>query len=245
MKPLLSESEDNDALQALGRASVQIVHDLKNQLNGLKLYATFLRKRMEKSERPDDELETINKLIAGLDRTARDVSMIVEFGRPLDLKKQSGTDLEKLARDVAASLNAENLSNRPPVTGGLSGSIVVDAESAALVGDFDRALLGEAFKWISLSAIKMSGHKDNPGSLAIRLKGAAIESGREGVMEWSVFDSSDHDPFHSFAGSNEVRLSLAARIIEAHGGSASRQNGVLCVRLPLAPVIEGDREQDS
>jgi len=65
MKPLLSESEDNDTLRTLGQASVQIVHDLKNQLNGLKLYATFLRNRMEKSERPADELETINKLIAG------------------------------------------------------------------------------------------------------------------------------------------------------------------------------------
>ena len=234
MKPLLSESEDNDALRALGRASVQIVHDLKNQLNGLKLYATFLRKRMEKGERPADELETINKLIAGLDRTARDVSMIVEYGRPLELKKQAGTDLEKLSRDVAANLNAENLSNRPPVTGGLSGSVVVDAETGgSLVGEFDRALLTEALRWISLSAIKMSVNK--AGSLAIRLKADAFESRRDGVIEWSVYDSSDHDPFHSFAGSNEIRLSLAARIIEAHGGSATRHDGFLTVRLPLAP----------
>src|SRR6478672_3839766 len=125
MKPLLTETRDNDALQALGRASVQIVHDLKNQLNGLKLYATFLRKRMEKSERPADELATINKLIAGLDRTARDVSMIVEYGLPLELKKQAGTNLERVMSEVAAALNAENLSNRPAVTGGLDGSIVV------------------------------------------------------------------------------------------------------------------------
>ncbi len=67
MKPLLAESEDKQSLEALGRASVQIVHDLKNQLNGLKLYATFLRKRMEKTERTEDELDTIRKLIAGLD----------------------------------------------------------------------------------------------------------------------------------------------------------------------------------
>lgn len=240
MKPLLSESEDNDALRALGRASVQIVHDLKNQLNGLKLYATFLRKRMEKGERPADELETINKLIAGLDRTARDVSMIVEYGRPLELKKQAGTDLEKLSRDVAASLNAENLSNRPPVTGGLSGSVVVDTEKGgSLVGEFDRALLTEALRWISLCAIKMSANKAD--SLAIRLKVDVIESRRDGVIEWSVYDSSDHDPFHSFAGSNEIRLSLAARIIEAHGGSATRQDGVLSVRLPLAPQVEVQR----
>jgi len=234
MKPLLSESEDNDALRALGRASVQIVHDLKNQLNGLKLYATFLRKRIEKGERPADELETINKLIVGLDRTARDVSLIVEYGRPLELKKQAGTDLEKLSRDVAASLNAENLSNRPPVTGGLSGSIVVDAETGgSLTGEFDRALLTEALRWISLSAIKMLSNK--AGSLTIRLKVDAFESRRDGVIEWAVDDSSDHDPFHSFAGSNEIRLSLAARIIEAHGGSATSHDGVLSVRLPLAP----------
>jgi light-regulated signal transduction histidine kinase (bacteriophytochrome) len=234
MKPLLSESEDNDALRALGRASVQIVHDLKNQLNGLKLYATFLRKRMETGERPADELETINKLIAGLDRTARNVSLIVEYGRPLDLKKQPGTDLEKLAREVAANLNVENLSNRPPVTGGLSGSVVVEAGSVPLLGEFDRALLTEALKWISLSAMKMLTNKADATSLSISLSEAGFESERYGVIEWSVFDSSDHDPFHSFAGSNEIRLSLAARIVEAHGGSATRQDGVLCVRLPLS-----------
>ena len=88
MKPLLSESEDNDALQALGRASVQIVHDLKNQLNGLKLYATFLRKRMEKGGRPADELETIKKLIAGIDRTAESLSLLSDFGAPWNSRKQ-------------------------------------------------------------------------------------------------------------------------------------------------------------
>lgn len=233
MKPILSTSEDNDALQAIGRASVQIVHDLKNQLNGLKLYATFLRKRLEKSERPADELETINKLIAGLDRTARDVSLIVEYGRPFELRRQAGTNLEKLLRDVVATLNAENLSNRPPVTGGLAGAIVVEAEQTPLVGEFDPVLLMEALKSISLSAMKMLANNDAGGPLAIRLRSTAIEGKSEGVIEWSVFDSSDHDPFHSFAGSNEIRLSLAARIIEAHGGSAKRQDGALCVRLPL------------
>jgi len=233
MKPILSTSEDNDALLAIGRASVQIVHDLKNQLNGLKLYATFLRKRLEKSERPADELETINKLIAGLDRTARDVSLIVEYGRPFELKRQTGTSLEKLLRDVVATLNAENLSNRPPVTGGLAGAIVVEAERTPLLGEFDPVLLTEALKGISLSALKMLANTEPGGSLAIRLRGAAAEAKSEGLIEWGVFDTSDHDPFHSFAGSNEIRLSLAARIIEAHGGSAQRQNGSLCVRLPL------------
>src|SRR6185436_10871513 len=104
MKPLLSEYQDKESLWALGQASVQIVHDLGNQLNGLKLYATFLRRRLEKAERPADELETVNKLIAGLDRTAADLSMIVQYGQPLALKKQPGIDLHKIMLEVAADL---------------------------------------------------------------------------------------------------------------------------------------------
>ncbi|HAF13215.1 MAG TPA: hypothetical protein DHU55_10140 [Blastocatellia bacterium] len=230
MKPLLSEIEDNDPLRALGRASVQIVHDLKNQLNGLKLYATFLRKRLEKSERPADELETVNKLIAGLDRTAADLSMIVEYGQPLELRKQTGIDLEKLVRSVAANLN-----DNPRVSGALAGSIVIDSESAPLIGEFDSAMLSNALKSISLGAMKLVTSKSNEGSLKINLKRHSIETKSDGVIEWRVLGSLDHDPFHSFAGSDEIRMSLAARVIEAHGGSAERQDGTLRVRLPLAP----------
>ena len=79
MKPLKTELQDTETLVELGSASVQVVHDLKNQLNGLKLYATFLRKRMEKAERPADELETIGKLIAGLERGAGDMTLLVRY----------------------------------------------------------------------------------------------------------------------------------------------------------------------
>src|ERR1041384_2350428 len=118
MKPLLSDSEDDETLRALGRASLQIVHDLKNQLNGLKLYATFLRKRLEKNEHPADELETVNKLIGGLERTAADLSVLVEFGRPLALKLQPGVDLNAIVRNVGASLK-----DTPPSTGQLSTTL--------------------------------------------------------------------------------------------------------------------------
>jgi hypothetical protein len=174
-------------------------------------------------------LETINKLITGLDRTAADLGMIVEYGQPLVLNKQAGVDLDKILREVAVTLN-----DRPPVSGILQGSIVVEAEPAQLVGEFDAVLLAGALKAISLSAMKMLTTKMPEALLEIHLKGEGSGNTRNGVIEWRVADSSDHDPFHSFAGSNEIRLSLAARIIEAHGGSAQRLNGDLCVRLPLA-----------
>ena len=228
MKPLMTESRDNSSLQALGQASVQIVHDLKNQINGLKLYATFLRKRSERSERPADEVETINKLITGLDRTATDLSMIVEFGQPVELNKQPRTDLRKLMEAVT-----ENLSQSPRMTGALRGPIVLEGQAASLLGDFDTVRLSEALKSISTSAMKMLGGRGPDQSLNILLRRTSTAMQPEGVIEWKGFDALEHDPFHSFAGSDGIRMSLAARVVEAHGGFADRHNDALRVRLPL------------
>src|SRR6266508_2552153 len=133
----------------------------------------------------------------------------------------------------AASMTIELAS--APVTGALANSIVIDAAPVPLLGEFDSALLGAALKSISLGATKMLNNKVCQGPLRVQLKDEAFGTRRDAVIEWQVSDSSGHDPFHSFAGSNEIRLSLAAKVIEAHGGSAQRQNGTLRVRLPLAP----------
>ncbi len=229
MKPSLSDVQDDLSLQALGRASVQIVHDLKNQLNGLKLYATFLKKRLEKTERPADELETVNKLIAGLDRSAADMSMIVQFGQPLELKKQPGVDLQKLMRSVVAGLN-----DGPRTSGSLTGPVAIDAETTPIVGEFDSVVLSDALKAISLGAMKLLGTRNREQSLQIALRSDNINSAPGSTIEWYGFQAIDHDPFRSFMGSDEIRMSLAARAVEAHGGSAEKDDAVLRVRLPLA-----------
>ncbi len=216
-------------MQALGRASVQIIHDLKNQLNGLKLYATFLRKRLEKSERPEDELETVNKLIGGLDRTAADLSLLVEYGQPIPLRKQPGVDLGKLLREVVQDVNGH-----PPTTGPLVGKLAVTCGLDATVGDFDSNLLSDALRSISVGALKMVDNKDRQAPLEVCLKIELHEQKHYGVIEWRALHALDHDPFTSFAGRHEIRMSLAARIVEEHGGSAERQDHTLRVSLPLS-----------
>jgi len=224
MKPLLSESQDDQALRLLGKASVQIVHDLKNHINGLKLYATFLRKRMEKSARPEDELETVKKLLAGLDRAAMDMSLIVQLGRPLELRKQNGTDLRKITESVVNDLN-----ERPPGTGPLA-RIALDAAFENLTGNFDAESLTQSLTWISTVAVKSTGAAADPHEFRIKM---AREAPDYVVIEWPMNDSSNRDPFGSLIGSDGLRMALAARIIEAHGGSAERSNNQLQVRLPL------------
>jgi len=197
---------------------MQIVHDLKNQLNGLKLYATFLRRRIEKSERPGDEQETIGKLINGLDRAADDLSTIVKYGQPVELKKQPGVELDKVLRGICASVNE----------GG--ARIVLDSSSDSIQGNLDLFKLTEAFKWLCAGATKHKQNQDDAGEIFVTTKSS---DGAQAVIEFSGLRKLDHDPFRSFAGSDEVKLALAAKIIEAHGGSAKFIDNKFVVQLPL------------
>ena len=216
MKPLKTEIQDAETLRELGSASVQVVHDLKNQLNGLKLYATFLRKRMEKAERPADELETIAKLIAGLERGATDMTLLVRYGRPVELRRQPGTDLARLLRESAEGAR-------------------VETDGGVYEGEFDPALLAEALKNITNGG-RASAQGGEEGGAQVRLTGEESgASGASAVVEWRgvPLADADGDPFKSFTGGAGLRLALAARIIREHGGEVFNDGGVIRARLPL------------
>ncbi|HVF49240.1 MAG TPA: hypothetical protein VNA19_04095 [Pyrinomonadaceae bacterium] len=219
MKPIISETQDAEALKELGRASVQIVHDLKNQINGLKLYATFLRKRLERAGRPADELETLGKLIAGLERAAADTSALVRFGRPLELRREARADLAQI-------LNAST-AGEP-----------VEAEGGTYVGEFDAAALTEAFQQIhaALRPTGVAAHAEaatQAGAFKLRLRHEGDADAPSALVEWSDFKHGDTDLFRSFAGGTGLRMALAAKIIRAHGGDAAHEADALRVRLPL------------
>ena len=214
MKTAMSRPDETERLQDLGRASMQIVHDLKNQLNGLKLYATFLRRRIEKGERPSDEQETIAKLINGLDRTADDLSTIVRYGQPVELKKQPGVEVGNVLRGACAGFN-----------------VVLESGADSIHGTFDHFKLADAFKWLCAGAIKLrQNDEEGAGEITVTAKPAGSE---RVLVEWSGLRQLDHDPFRSFAGSDEIKLALAAKIIEAHGGSVEFIDRKFAVVLPL------------
>jgi signal transduction histidine kinase len=223
MKASMSRTEDTESLQDLGRASIQIVHDLKNQLNGLKLYATFLRRRIEKGERPSDEQETIGKLIGGLDRAASDLSMIVEFGREIELKKQPGFEVAKVLRNLCSAFQEGE------------AQVVCESDADSIQGEFDHSKITDAFKSMFAGAIKFKRKDD--GAEAVKV--SFTTSDNNAVIEWSGLRPLDHDPFRTFAGSDEIRLSLAKKIVEAHGGSTNLADHKLVVVLPLSGSQSG------
>jgi signal transduction histidine kinase len=219
MKPLSSELQDAETLRELGSASVQIVHDLKNQLNGLKLYATFLRKRMEKSERPTDELETIAKLIAGLERAAGDMTLLVRYGRPLELRRKPGTDLSRLLSEAATGHG-------------------VEAGEGSFDGDFDQEALREALKSITNGGRPVvepeggAGGANGATAITLRRDGEGSQT-TAAIIEWRGVTRAGEDIFRGFAGSEGLRLALASKIIRAHGGEVAQNGEVVRARLPL------------
>ncbi len=225
MKPVISLENDSATLEDLGRASLQIIHDIKNQLNGLKLYATYLNKRMEKIEAATELQETLTKLIGGIDRAANDLNVLAQYGRPISLNKHQGIDIQKLMRQVATSWRDQSQSE-------LTCDLVIDNEAQQFIGEFDPSALAEAFRSISAAAAKAID-RDNPQTVRVRLSSEEVSKVLCAVVEWKpVFFQAD-DPFRSFNGSDAIRMSLAAKIIEAHGGSARHKDGAVRVYLPL------------
>lgn len=219
MKPLPQPTQDTEALQELGRASVQIVHDLKNQLNGLKLYATFLRKRHERGgERQADELETVGKIAAGLERAAEDMAVLVRFGRPLELRRAAGVDLAGLLGAAAGH-----------------GGATPEVGAGSFRGEFDAEALRAALRDITAAVYGADGagdaNDDARPAIALRRE----EGGDAAVIEWRGLKSGGGaaSPFDTFAGSTGLRMAQAARVVRAHGGSVEHAAGTVSIRLPI------------
>jgi nitrogen fixation/metabolism regulation signal transduction histidine kinase len=227
MESGLAKAKDINPLEDLGRATLQVVHDLKNQLNGLKLYATFLRKRLERDDQALEERETLAKLIAGLDRAARDMSALVRYSRPLELHRQK-YDLRKIIAGVARVPGTRSSGDLAPT------DLHCEIEDRQFCGQFDQAVLSEAFEAITEEAIGSIPQRDmNQVSLHVSLARAPNSSSV--LVEWrGVRPVTRHQTFASFHDQATVHMALAAKIIEAHEGRIEHDAGAIRVWLPLA-----------
>ena len=228
MEPVPVRTPETTALEELGRATLQIVHDLKNQLNGIKLYATFLRKRLERADRPPEECETLVKLIAGLDRAARDLTALVRYAQPVELHRQPHTDLRKLVVDAVGEAS-ETLSNRS-----FPEPVKVETESGSLPGEFDRTALSEAFKAITEQAVGGTSPAE-VGYLSLHLHRVDTAKSPEALVEWQGVMPDTREPrVHSLSGKANIHAVMAVKIIEAHGGRIEYAPNTIRAWLPLS-----------
>jgi len=222
MHPAKAKIMDSTAVEEVGHATLQIVHDLKNQLNGLKLYATFLRKRLEPENKSSEEQEIVGKLIAGLDKAAREMSALVRFAHPLELRQIPQTDLRKIIMSVAEVPNRDS--------GGLElPSIALHLEDAAMFGDFDGPLLVEAFNAIT-AEVRSSVSTKSGNTVSLHVHREADQA----LCEWQGGKlKSRYQAINNANGCGTIHTALAAKVIEAHGGRVQCDETEIRAWLPL------------
>ena len=212
---------ENNALEDLGRATLQIVHDLKNQLNGLKLYATFLRKRSEREERSEAERETLVKLIAGIDRAAGEMTALVRYARPLELHRHPGVDLRTI---ISAAV--KDRAGRESIT----PLLTCDIAEGPFYGEFDRVALTEAFKTLTDEALNSVPSRD-AGEISLQVRRDSAQA----AIEWrGVKLAGRNHALRASESHGTVHTAHAARIIEAHGGRFECDANLIRASLPLS-----------
>jgi len=213
MTPATAKAVDTSELEDLGRATLQIVHDLKNQLNGIKLYATFLRKRFESEDRPSEEREILAKLIDGLDRAAREMTTLVRYSRPVELRRRRAN----LRTIILEALSSNSRISEQP-----------------LYGEFDPNALSEAFRSLTQYAVSHVSSRDR-NQIAVQVTRSVLENSPEAMVELHAakFDHRS-DPFGSDHKYESVHAALATRIIEAHGGRVEFSSDAIRAWLPLS-----------
>jgi light-regulated signal transduction histidine kinase (bacteriophytochrome) len=223
MKAAPAKMSEANALEDLGRATLRIVHDLKNQLNGLKLYATFLRKRLDRDESLAEERQTVAKLIAGLDRAARDTTALVRYAQPVEIKQQPAVDLEKIL--VAAAHDSSTGGSGP-----LNEPIKCEIE-AGLAGTWDPGMLGDAFAALTYEAVNNSASKN---STAISIHAFRV-SPETAAIEWrGLRTRTEPEPTRSVSGYHSAYEAFAAKVIAAHDGKLDFPPHSILVSLPLS-----------
>ncbi len=228
MKAAVAKSKDDDtALENLGRATLQIVHDLKNQLNGLKLYATYLRKQLEREDRTTAERETVAKLIAGLDRAAKDTTALVRYARPVELRLQPRIDLRKIVSDFVRDVETRETGGLPPMT------IGAHFDSAEMFGEFDPNALTQALREIT-DDVRNTFKSREPNQFSLHVRQEQNSGTTEAVIEWRGANLvARQNSFSGSIGCGTVHSALGAKIIEAQGGRAEWDGNVIRAWLPL------------
>jgi len=218
-------------LSEVGRMTSRLIHDFKNQMGGLKLYAAFLKKRF--ADQPEG-LEISEKIINGLNVMSEHASLVTKLTRPLTLNFEA-TGLAPLISQVAGDLRSQ---------AEMRGvKIVLDLPPGLPPLLLDPQQLRAALYTLTTRAINAS---PEGGQVRVSLRregeelrleiidpGEALDAGRLATF----FDFLSHDRINE----TSLSLALAKRIIEQHGGlaeaEAAPETGTsVRVRLPVRQI---------
>lgn len=235
-------TEESDYSE-IGRLTGRLLHDLKNHISGLKLYATWLKKHYvatasDGGKKPES-VEITDKIISGLNLMAEHATLISQLTRPLKLKIAPAS-LESLIGQIAHEI--QPLADAR----GIGLHIEIPPEPHSINGDAH--LLSLAFETLARRAVAVSRVA---GQVHIR----ARQSEDEVLIE--IADASERPltesqcatlfdlPVNERIATTALSLALTRKIIGQHGGQADvrfapETGTVVTVRLPAHLLHTGE-----
>jgi nitrogen fixation/metabolism regulation signal transduction histidine kinase len=190
------------------------------------LCATHLRQRLEREDRTTEERETLGKLIAGLDRAAKDMTALVRFAQPIVLRLQPRVDLRKIISDLVHDIGTRNTGGLPPI------AIGTHFDNAELLGEFDPTALTQALSEITDDVRSMLKSKE--AQIFLHVTREQNNDNFEARIEWQGANRiARKNSFNSSIAGGTVHSALGAKLIEAHGGRLQCDGETIRAWLPL------------
>lgn len=196
-------------LHAIASLAAGVAHEIRNPLSSIKGFAVYFKQRLSGQK---EEEETANIMIAETERLNRVISQLLEFARPLELKKEA-TDLADLIRQIIRLIAAE------------AKEKFVDVDFITAEG-LPRALVDpDKIKQVLLN-IFLNALAAMPAGGRLSIELAVVDH----VLTVTVSDTGEgiaaedlpriYDPyFTSKPAGTGLGLAIVQKIMEAHGGT--------------------------
>lgn len=195
-------------LNAIGSLAAGVAHEIRNPLSSIKGFAVYFKQRL--SGNKDDE-ETADIMIAETERLNRVISQLIEFARPLTLKREQ-TNLTDLVRHVIRLVEGEARKN--------AVEIDVKAGEDLPQVDIDPDKIKQVLLNIflnALSAMPAGGRLSIELSAQKDLMDVAVSDTGSGIKEEDL--PRIYDPyFTSKPAGTGLGLAVVQKIMDAHGG---------------------------
>ncbi|HPI92885.1 MAG TPA: ATP-binding protein [Deltaproteobacteria bacterium] len=208
---LKREVERRERLASIGSLAAGVAHEIRNPLSSIKGFATYFKERYR--EVPEDQ-RIADIMVGEVERLNRVISQLLEFARPMDLRKKPSSLSEILSRSLEM---IEKQAGKKDVVIDRSG--LMDGPCTAEV---DPDKIGQVLLNLYLNAMDAM---EGGGTLSVgircdektsRLIISVSDTGR-GIAEEDL--PHIFDPYFTTKQSGTgLGLAIVHKIMEAHGG---------------------------
>ncbi len=208
---LKKEMERKERLASIGSLAAGVAHEIRNPLSSIKGFATYFKERYR--DVPEDQ-RIAGIMVGEVERLNRVITQLLEFARPMDLRRETASLLEVVNRSLAMVEKQAAERHVEIDRSGLGGE--------PFLCDIDQDKIAQVLLNLFLNAMEAM---DNGGRLTVSLEPdeknprimVSVSDTGHGIAPQDL--GHVFDPYFTTKQSGTgLGLAIAHKIVEAHGG---------------------------